>query len=156
MASIKAGSVGRGPQISNVLSGEFTTLSEVVTFQHNRLPTLPKGESFDGTAGLALNRLERAMRGHASWPEAGYYIYTAAILGRQSQHDAAAALGVSHNTLKKLKAITGRKGGPLEGRKASSNEPLSDSERQWVEKTSRDIVLRLARLEGGSDPNGGA
>lgn len=38
--------------------------------------------------------------------------------------------------------------------KVDSTEPLSESERPWVEQIFRDIVLRLARLEGGSDPNG--
>jgi hypothetical protein len=142
----------RRPAFSNVLSFSATTLGEV---RPDRLPKLPVGISFEGTAGYMLERFNRAMAGRAEWMPTGYFIYTGARLGHAGEKEAAAALGVTKQTLAKLRKTTSRSGGPLEGRKADSSDPLTAEERRWVQDTCCDLVLRVARLEAGSDPSGG-
>ena len=121
---------------------------------HRQLPDLPAGLSFEGTAGFMLARFNRARAGNCGWMEAGYYIYTGARLGYQSNRAAAAALKIPPKQLKDLSEITSTKGGPDEGRKVNSTQPLTAEDMTFVQTTCRDLILRMARLEGGSDPNG--
>ena len=140
----------RRPAWSNALDFSSTTLAEA---KPDQLPTLPAGISFEGAAGLMLERLNSAMDGRELLLGAGYYILTEAEKAFGGRKKAAAVLGMG-KTLDVLGNITANAGGPLEGRKARSVTPLTREDKRWVQDTCREIILRVARHEGGSDPGG--
>lgn len=119
-----------------------------------RFPGPPEDFGVTPTVDILWERFNRHLKGSEQLPSFAQYVFTAARVEYGGLTEAADALSLSTSVLKRLRRLSGRKGGPLTARKFAVDhefEPLTGDEERWLKHVTRLIIRRLGEHAAGKD-----
>jgi hypothetical protein len=112
----------------------------------SKYPPPPTGIERDADVDLMFLSYQMYCAGRRTLPDAAYFCLTVLERRAGGRKRATANYGIDINLLKKLGELTATKGGPAARKDAGARVPLSGGERNWLEQTSKCLILRAAEV----------
>lgn len=136
---------------------ESDTLAAFFGVQKVGLPEYPAPPAaFNAESEIVRDLMARyRQRAHEPLLSLAYALYTRVTYRAAGSDSAASKFRISRSVLNTLSRISSTRGGPLEARKFDEQNdltPLTPAEREWVDKAIRAIILQVAAVEAGAEP----